>query len=133
MEPSLPSPELARRDRSGITLAKPLAPEDIAVGDYVATLHMICEAPSFLWCSDATLTSRDELVLMQFVPDEGAGVPLRVESICLPFVLVQPPTGKQRPLDIRRHPLARLAPGYAQATWKALGKKRKKKRKGKKK
>jgi hypothetical protein len=104
------------------SLAKSLAPEDVRVGDYVTLLHMVYELPSFLWCGDASIVDRDEPVRMQLVP-LGGGVPLKVKSVCLPFVFVKHPSGKQRPLDIRRCRLARLDRDYAQVAWKTYRKK----------
>lgn len=98
------------------TLAKSLAPEEIRAGDYVTHLHVVCELPALVWCDDMALTERDEIVRLQFVPESG-GEPLKVKSVCLPFVLVKDASGKKRPLDIRRHRLAKLDRGYARAAW----------------
>ena len=81
-------------------------------------LHVICELPSFLWVADASTLPLHEPVRMQFVP-ESAGMPLKVEAICLPFVLVKLPTRDRQSLDVRRYRLARLDPAYATACWKA--------------
>jgi len=113
--------------RADTTLAKALAPEDICVGDYVALLHEVDELPSFLWCADSTLAPREELVRIQLVPESG-GVPLKVKSICLPYVLVKHPRGSRETLDVRRWKLARLDNHFARIAWKSLRNKRKKKR-----
>ncbi len=76
-------------------------------GDYVALLHVIYELPSFFWCGGVGTIRPEEPVRIPFVPDNG-GVPLRVRSICLPFILVKAPSGQQRNLDVRRYRLARL-------------------------
>lgn len=115
------------------TLAKALAPEDVRVGDYVTLLSVTCELPSFYWLSDAALLPIDEPVRIPFVPRSG-GSPLKVKSICLPFVLVKQSSGKERTLDLRTCRLARLVGDYATASWKA-GKRSRRKvsgRKGKK-
>lgn len=101
------------------TLAKSLAPEEVRRGQFVAILHVIDELPSFLWDADATLLPYDEPVRIRFV-SPGGGVPLKVKSVCLPFVLVKAPTGDNYTLDLRRYRLARLNRSYAQATWKAF-------------
>lgn len=116
------------RRQAGIALAKPLAPEEIRAGDYVTLLHEVCELPSFLWCGDAMLADRADPVRMQFTP-LGSGVPLRVQAVCLPFVHVRHPSGKQRPVDIRRYRLARLDRAYARLAWKAAKPAKKSKRK----
>lgn len=100
------------------TVAKALAPEDIRLGDFVTILYAITELPSFLWCADAATLPLHEPIRYQFVP-EKAGIPLKVKSICLPFVLVKHPCGDRRTLDVRQCRLARLDWGYASVTWKA--------------
>lgn len=106
-------------------VAKVLAPEDVRAGDYVAVLHVVCELPSFLWCSDSSTVRLDEAVRVPFMPKQG-GVPLRVRSVCLPFILVKAPSGTLRILDVRRHLLARLDRAYARIVWKACKKSREK-------
>jgi hypothetical protein len=101
-----------------LTTAKVLAPEDVRSGDYVALLQVIYELPSFFWCDGIGTVRPDEPVRVPFVPNDG-GVPLRVRSICLPFILVKAPSGKLRNLDVRRHRLARLDRAHARAAWKA--------------
>ena len=110
------------------TLAKSLAPEEICPGDYVTLLHEVYELPSYLWFDDAAMSSRDELVRIQLVPECG-GVPLKVKSVCLPFVLVKHPTGQQQTLDVRRAKLARLDTKFARVAWKSHSNKRAKKKK----
>ncbi|MGI9428982.1 MAG: hypothetical protein ACR2NM_10010, partial [Bythopirellula sp.] len=113
------------------TLAKPLAPEDVRVGDYVSPLHETYDFASFFWCSDGTLTDRSETVPIRFVA-HNSGVPLRVKAVCLPFVLVKHPCRGTYTLDVRRHQLARLDGVYARQAWDALksrNKRRKKKSK----
>jgi hypothetical protein len=100
------------------TLARPLAPEDVRPGEYVAVLHVICELPSFLWAADAYAVPLDQPIRIPFVPP-GGGVALRVTSVCLPFVLVKSARGARRTLDLRQCRLARLDRRFATATWKA--------------
>jgi hypothetical protein len=106
-------------------MAKVLAPEDVRAGDYVAVLQVVCELPSFLWCGDSTTVRIDEPVRVPFIPKQG-GVPLKVRSICLPFILVETPSDTHRTLDVRRHLLARLDRDYAHAVWKVCKKSREK-------
>jgi hypothetical protein len=107
----------------GGSLAKPLAPEEICVGDFVTPLHVFYDLPSFFW-DDCTLGRREELVRLCYLPETG-GVPLKVLSICLPFVLVKQPSGEQRTLDVRKVRLARLNHKYAKAAWKLCKKRTK--------
>jgi hypothetical protein len=114
------------RRRTGakeLTTAKVLAPEDVRAGDYVALLHVVHEIPSFWWCGEMGTIRADEPVRIPFVPNNG-GMPYRVRSVCLPFILVKTPSGNLRHLDVRRHRLARLDPEHARAAWKACKKSR---------
>ncbi len=105
-------------------MAKVLAPEDVRAGDYVALLQVVEEIWSFFWCGGIGM-SREEPVRVPFIPENG-GVPLRVSSVCLPFILVKAPTGDFRYLDVRQHRLARLNRAHARAAWKASKKSRRK-------
>jgi hypothetical protein len=102
------------------TLAKPLAPEEIRERDFVAILYVVAELPSFLWCADTSMLPADEPVRIRLTAGCG-GIPLRVRSVCLPFVLVRTPHGDQQTIDVRTCQLARLAPRFARKAWKAHG------------
>lgn len=108
--------------RSEGSLAKPLAPEEIRVGDYVSLLHVFYDVPSFFWCGDSALQRRDETVRICYLPETG-GVPFKVKSICLPFVLVKKSDSTQQTLDVRKVRLARLDRDYAKVAWKVNKKK----------
>jgi hypothetical protein len=110
-----------RADRADSKTAKVLAPEDVRAGDFVALLHVVEEIPSYCWFGAMGTTRPDEPVRVPFVPKNG-GVPLRVRSICLPFILVKAPSGKLRNLDVRLSRLARLDRTHARAAWKACKK-----------
>jgi hypothetical protein len=107
---------------AGSTLARALAPEDVRPGDYVALLHEICDYPSFYWCADSTLLPPDQPVRIRFTPNDES-IPLKVKSVCLPFVLVMMPWRGKRTLDLRKCRLARLDKRYAAAAWKVYKKK----------
>jgi hypothetical protein len=106
----------------GGSLAKPLAPEEIRVGDFVTPLHMFYDFPSFFW-NDCAIGRRDETVRICTIPESG-GVPLKVKSICLPFVLAKYASGERQTLDVRKVRLARLDPDFAKAAWKLCKKKK---------
>lgn len=109
------------------TLAKVLAPEEVRPGDVVTMLHEIAELPSFLWCMDASLLPAEAPIRIQYVSD-GGGIPLKVKSVCLPFVLVKLPYGGQQTLDVRQCRLARLDTAYARTAWKTYKKLRNKRK-----
>ena len=110
------------------SLAKSLAPEEIRPGDHVALLNVVYELPSFFWCDDAALMPPDQPVRIQFTPGNGSA-PLKVKSVCLPYVLVKHPDGRKFTLDIRRSKLARLGRRFAKVAWKAIRSQRPKKSK----
>ena len=118
------SANMARKESSkqdAASLAKALAPEDVRAGDFVAVLDEVFEAPSFFWCDDGALMPREEVVRIRYMPTAEA-VPLKVKGVCLPYVLVKPPRGGKRTLDVRKVRLARLDRRYARAAWKAYRK-----------
>lgn len=110
------------------TLAKPLAPEDIRPGDYVAILDRQYEYPAIAWRCDFSLGSEDEVIRVRVRPTDTEP-PLRVVDACLPFVYVTPPKGNGRTLDLRCVRLARLDRDYARRVGKELAGKKRKRRK----
>lgn len=98
------------------TLAKPLAPEEVRPNEFVTLLHEVAEVPSFFWSFDSWRLAPDQPVRIRFTPPT-CGVPLKVKSVCLPFVLVKHPTGEERSLDLRKCRVARLAKRHAERAW----------------
>jgi hypothetical protein len=94
------------------TLAKALAPEDIRPGDYVTPLSVVAEVPSFYWWADAWSLPADQPVRIRFTAPSD-GVPLKVKSVCLPFVLMKQASGERITLDLRKWRVARLDRDYA--------------------
>ena len=129
MQRSTQEQTVGRSSEKDSSVAKALAPEDVRVGDFVALLQVTCELPSFLWCADATILPPHEPVRIQYLPWQGFDL-LKVESICLPFVLTKRPCGSCQTLDVRCCRLARLERRFGKAAWKAYrrcqGKRRKK-------
>jgi hypothetical protein len=103
------------------TLAKALAPEDIRQGDFVTPLYVIAEVPSYWWCAETWNLPLDEPVRIRFTPNCD-GMPLRVKSVCLPFILVKNPTGERGTIDLRKCQLARLDEVHGKRAWKAYKK-----------
>ncbi|HVP72676.1 MAG TPA: hypothetical protein VMS30_02995 [Phycisphaerales bacterium] len=128
------------------TLARAIAPEDICEGDFLAVL---AEVDEFLPigvlfdCSAFHQPKWLEPVRVRFLPC-GESVPLKVEAVCLPFVLVKAPLPAAfrmfgyvspaapstvlRTLDVRRYRLARLTPEYGKRVYKLLKDRGEKKR-----
>lgn len=101
------------------TLAKPVAPEDLRRGEYVAVLSELVEFPSFLWDGDPHTLPPGEPIAVRFRPLDN-GLPLRLRDLCLPFVLVKLPCGHHRTLDVRGLQLARLQEDYAKQVTKLI-------------
>ncbi len=97
-------------------IARDVAPEDIAVGDYVTVAHVTYEFVRLCDRSfdDAVKTQRVTLMC------PSAGQPWKVVSICLPYLFVRAPEGHHDTLDVRRHRLARLSEAYGNEAFKRL-------------
>ena len=103
------------------TVSRILAPEDLREGDYVAVLRATFELPSFLWGGDTSIRPPEQPIRYVYSPCDS-GTPLRVKSICLPFLFVRSPTGTHSILDLRRTELTRLTREYAETVCKKLEK-----------
>lgn len=108
------------------TLAKPLAPEDVRPGDYVAVLDEEYECPASCWYLDPP--EHGETVIRLRLRHREPSAPLRVMDACLPFVYVKPPKGEGQTLDLRAVRLARLDRDYAERVCEAIQPKKKRKR-----
>lgn len=105
-------------------VARPLAPEDIAVHSYVAVLTETVELLPF-WIIDSPCDiDRVRPVRWSRAP-VSAGWPLKVIAVCLPFVLVKSVRKDVATLDVRQCALAELSPEYVDAVRKQLGKSQK--------
>jgi hypothetical protein len=94
------------------TTCERLAPEDLEEGDFVTVLRAVHEVPSFFWCADSMSRPPEKPIEYEYTPAH-AGTPLRIESVCLPFLFVKHPDGSYSTIDIRRTQLARMPRGYA--------------------
>ena len=128
MAPSRSKSDETQKSKQVSTLAKSLAPEEIRTGDYVSLLHTVCDFPAIVWCNDTSLVEQEKLIRLPLLPWENVGLPLQVLSVCLPFVLVKQPCGKQYSIDIRQHQLAKLSKSYVKTARKAFQSKQRKKK-----
>jgi len=94
-----------------------LAPEDIAVGDYVSLLQVTSEYLPCFMIEDVAY-HRIEPVRVAWLPCDAA--PMKVINVCLPFVLVRLAGGTHHTLDLRRCRLARVSPGFGKQAFKRL-------------
>lgn len=120
-----PISEAQRVNPASTEAVRPLAPEEIHVGDYVVVLRETAELPAVLWLCDALPGEGDSVLRIPFLP-EGGGIPRRVDAVYLPYALVKPPRGSPETLDVRRHQLARVDRRSARTVWRALKNARKK-------
>lgn len=100
------------------TAAKPLAPDDVSPGDYVAVLDEQHEFPAVVWYCDRPLAGEDDVVRVRLRPREAEG-PLRVTDVCTPFVFVKNRVGKIRTVDLRAVRLARIDREVARRVWRS--------------
>lgn len=98
-------------------VARPLAPEDIAPGDYVCVLSQTYEWFPFCCASEY---GRVQVQRVTLVPNETEP-PVLVEAVSLPFVFVRESKGKRRMLDARRVRLARVSGAFGRAAFAGLG------------
>jgi hypothetical protein len=119
------------------SVVRPIAPEDIREGDYLAVLHVVHEqAPLVVPAEGWSNASRSMEPMRVTMLPCGDNVPLKVEAVCLPFVLVKAPlspaarafgfadmsapTTLLRTLDVRRYRFARLPEEYGRRVYRML-------------
>ena len=104
---------------SGLTVAKPLHPEDIAVGDDVAILLTSSQSPTFNWYGlDTSILPIEQPITITYLP-YGDQEALVVQQICLPFIICKTFDDRHRYLDVRQVQLARLNKSFATADRKS--------------
>ncbi|RMF75386.1 MAG: hypothetical protein D6744_13560 [Planctomycetota bacterium] len=96
---------------------RPLAVEDLRIGDFVTITHELVESMPLCFIDDSATTQKPKRVWLM---PATAGRPLVVREVCLPFVFVETSKGKFRTLDVRRHRLARVSKKYARAVFDAV-------------
>ena len=103
------------RQSSELACARGVAAEDLRSGDWISVLSETQEDPAWLYDRDGL--SRDTVVRVQYL--HSAGTPLRVEAICLPFVLTRTVSRVTRVLDVRLCEFGRLSKEYVRR-WKKM-------------
>jgi hypothetical protein len=86
------------------TVARPLAPEDIAAGMFVAVLHEHESMMPFFLADTVHDVQNVNPVAWRTIPEKAR--PMKVVSVCVPFVLAERPSGKAVTLDVRQTSLA---------------------------
>lgn len=100
------------------TISRPIAPEEVRVGMYIAVLHVVAERVPGCWCDVSAFEKLEarRFVRLPLEPSE----PLEVMEVCLPFVLVKEPRGCMRTLDVRRCRFAELSRRYGRRVFGML-------------
>ncbi|HZW10190.1 MAG TPA: hypothetical protein VFF69_09835 [Phycisphaerales bacterium] len=86
-------------------VARVLAPEDVAPGDYVCVLSETYEWLPFFCASEYGRVQVQRATVIPNTTDP----PTIVEAVCVPFVFVREAKGKRRVIDLRRVRLARVS------------------------
>lgn len=96
-----------------IRTVRPFCPEDVRAGDFVMVMR---ESFDLVWpgCFPGEGSLRVERVSL--VPNE-TGMPVRVEAVCVPFVLVRDARGRRSMIDTRRVELARVSGRFGRAAF----------------
>lgn len=100
-----------------LTVSRPVVAEDLRVGDGVAVAHATLQV---LAREDPPPGEENRLLKATYIPHD-AGDPLRVQAVCLPFVLAINVAKQHVTLDVRRQHLVRLDPAYTRRAFKRLG------------
>lgn len=106
-----------------LSIAKPIAPEDVRAGMYIALLHQV-EKKSCFWCDcddDQWWRDRSKRTELSLPWDVEAQF---VKAVCLPFVLAETIKGEIETIDTRRYRLARLPKEYGRAAFAKLRRER---------
>ncbi len=97
-----------------------IGPEDVRPGQYVTvsekTWQILCMPEA---CGG--IAEEPWVAHVSGWPD-GAGWPLRVVRVCLPYVLAVNAAGEHVTVDLRCHRLSRLSKAYGKAVFEAVGK-----------
>lgn len=111
-------------------LSKPLSrtsrligPEDLRPGQYVTVAehtYQLLYTPDEYGCAGGVATEPRIARVVGWA--EGAGWPLRVVEVCLPYAFAVNAQGTHVALDLRRHRLSRLSGAYGRAAFDAIKK-----------
>ncbi len=103
-------------------VSRPLAPEDIVPGSFVAIATERVEAVPC--CFEPEQFASGVLPIRLSRIPRKAGRPLFVVEVCVPFVLVRDEKGETRLLDTRRVTLSKVSVAFARAYLRAHRKQR---------
>lgn len=109
------------------TAARPVAPDDLRAGSYVALLATIHEYLP-LWRSDESWSGPMKIERYEWLPDldDNECDVCRIVGVCTPYVLVKRPCGAHKTLDVRQCRLALLPDHFGRKAFAALAPKKEK-------
>lgn len=99
--------------KNEIKVVRMVRPDDVRVGDYVMVMHV-----SYDYVTMSCGVGSDGLTVQRLtvVPNETAP-PVRIESACVPFVMVRSAKGKSSMVDMRRVQLGRVSNVFGRAVF----------------
>lgn len=110
------------QSNSQLTTTRTIAPDDLRRGSYIAIsvrVHEFIRGRFDEYCRPLTIER------IAALPDEDDLLPMKVLSVCVPFVLVQKPDGSARAIDLRQNRVSLVDPAFGRAAFRACSKKEK--------
>lgn len=109
-------------EETRLDVTRPLAPEDLEAGQFVAVLQRFKE---FIWpCAAFDVSGAVRTIRYRELPEE-TDTPLKIVEVCLPFVLVRKPDGSHLSIDTRQVQLTRVSDRFGRKCFKRLRRKEK--------
>ncbi|MFG0260719.1 MAG: hypothetical protein ACF8LK_10250 [Phycisphaerales bacterium JB041] len=98
-----------------VRVVRQVRADDVRVGDYVVVMH---ESYDFMACGFGADNVRVQRVT---VLPNSTEAPVRIEAVCVPFLMVRSARGECSMIDMRRVQLATVAGRFGRAVFAAMG------------
>ncbi len=112
-----------KKKDTGISVVRQVRADDVCVGDYVVVMH---ESYDFVSMSCFSDTDSMKVERVTVLPNQTKS-PVRIEAVCVPFLMVKAVGGKRTMVDMRRVQLAQVSGRFGQAVFAAMQPKKSKK------
>lgn len=106
------------KEKDLLVTARPVAPEDLRLGDFVCIHQLFWEHLNCASLSDADWR-QPRLIKLQWLPF-SCEPPRKIVALSLPFVLLRNFERKHEMLDVRRYGLARVPKQFGRTAFKCL-------------